>query len=340
MQVKTDVHACARVLGGPSDGYFGKTIGVLVGAYKARVIFEESAYLRLLPHPQYDPTEFQDLRELAEILGEQGYDGGMRWLQAACKHFFETCMARGIALPGPNFTISYETDIPRGVGLGENSALVIATLRNLCQWYGVGEEFARSEFPTLAFEVESEEFHHAASLQDRVVQTFGGVVFMDFAQELMTARGYGTYTRIDPHLVPPLFIAFAPADGDTGAVHSDVRMRWNAGDPAVHTAMRAFAELAEQGRRAMLAGDSMRVSTLLQEDADLHRAVFGDAVIGAANLAMLDIARAHEMPATVSGSQLILGVLSDEPQNATFADHLKADGFQFLRVAVSPEYPW
>ena len=44
-----------------------------------------------------------------------------------------------------------------------------------------------------------------AGLQDRVVQTYEGVVFMDFEAEGMKARGHGEYTPLDPDLLPPLW---------------------------------------------------------------------------------------------------------------------------------------
>ena len=131
MRLTTEVHARAGLLGNPSDGYCGKTIACLVGNFKAQVTLEESDYLRLEPNPQFDPTEFENFAELAAVYGDQGYYGGLRLLQAACKRFYEVCAARGIELHGPNFTATYDTDIPRQVGLSGSSAIVIATLRSL-----------------------------------------------------------------------------------------------------------------------------------------------------------------------------------------------------------------
>ena len=41
--------------------------------------------------------------------------GGLRLVQATCKKFYEFCDQRGIALPRRNFTLSYDTNIPRQV---------------------------------------------------------------------------------------------------------------------------------------------------------------------------------------------------------------------------------
>lgn len=341
MRQETEVHARAGLLGNPSDGYFGKTISCLVGNFKARVTLEESDYLRLQPHPQYDPIEFTNIAELAQVYGDQGYYGGLRLLQATCKRFFEACAAKGITLAGPNFTASYDTDIPRQVGLSGSSAIVIATWRSLLQWYKVMPKFAQYELPNLALETEQRELRITAGMQDRVIQTYGGVLYMDFDQQLMEERGYGRYERIDLDLLPPLFLAYVLDPSDSGVIHSDVRRRWNEGDPEVRHAMRTFAGFADEGRAALAARDYGRFSRLFDAAFSLRRKIFGDAVLGPANLRMVELANQLGFPATTCGSGgAIIGVLGDDRQNAVLADSLQAEGYRFMRIAVGPEYPW
>lgn len=341
MRMETEIHARAGLLGNPSDGYFGKTISCLVGNFTARVTFEQSEYLRLLPHPQCDPTEFISLAELASVYGEQGYYGGLRLVQAACKRFYEVCAARGLTLDAPNFTASYDTTIPRQVGLSGSSALVIATLRTLLRWYGVEEVFTQAAFPTLALETESRELQITAGLQDRVIQTYGGLMYMDFDQALLESTGHGRYERLAPTLLPPLYIAYVLDPSDSGTIHSDVRRRWNDGDPEVRTAMRTFAGFAAQGRLALETGDLAMIGTLMNQAFALRRTIFGDPVLGPDNLRMVELAQAHGLPATTCGSGgAIVGVLGEEAQTRRFADALQAEGYRFVRVTVGPEYPW
>jgi len=341
MRLETRVHARAGLLGNPSDGYFGKTISCLVGNFKTRVTLEESDYLRLQLHPQYDPIEFRNITELAATYGDQGYYGGLRLIQAACKRFYEICAARGAAPGGPNFTISYDTDIPRQVGLAGSSAIIIATLRSLLRWYGVARLFPREEFPGIALATEQEELGITAGMQDRVIQTYGGVMYMDFDKALMTGRGYGQYERLDRALLPPLFLAYVLEPSDSGVIHSDVRRRWNEGDPAVRAAMETFAGFAETGKAAIEARDYRTVGELLNRAFALRREIFGDPVIGPDNLRMVEIAGAHGFPATTCGSGgAIVGILGDEPQNAALAGSLESEGYRFLRIAVGPDYPW
>ena len=41
--------------------------------------------------------------------------GGLRLMQATCKRFYEYCSHRGIAIARRNFSLKYDTNIPRQV---------------------------------------------------------------------------------------------------------------------------------------------------------------------------------------------------------------------------------
>ncbi len=51
----------------------------------------------------------------AERVESEGYYGGVRLLMATCKVFHAYCAAHKIALHHNNFTLSYDTNIPRQV---------------------------------------------------------------------------------------------------------------------------------------------------------------------------------------------------------------------------------
>lgn len=48
-------------------------------------------------------------------LESEGYYGGVRLLMAICKVFYKYCAENGIVLKDGNFTLSYDTNIPRQV---------------------------------------------------------------------------------------------------------------------------------------------------------------------------------------------------------------------------------
>jgi glucuronokinase len=84
-----------------------------------------------------------------------------------------------------------------------------------------------SELPNLILDIERVELKIAAGLQDRVIQTFGGVVHMDFRRLADSSVKTGLYTRLDPTTLPCLYLAYdVRAGSDSGTVHSTVRERW------------------------------------------------------------------------------------------------------------------
>src|SRR5207248_715772 len=93
------------------------------------------------------------------------------------------CNRHAIPLHDRNFSVRYHSDIPRQVGLAGSSAIIVATLRCLMDFYEV--PIPLEVQPSLALAVETEELGITAGLQDRVIQVFEGLVFMDFAPEKM-----------------------------------------------------------------------------------------------------------------------------------------------------------
>ena len=104
-----------QLMGNPSDGFYGKTISLSIQNFWAEVTIYESEKLILTPHPLCDPTEFGSLADLHDSYGRDGYLGGLRLLQATCRKFYQYCSKHGIALAKRNFTLKYDTNIPRQV---------------------------------------------------------------------------------------------------------------------------------------------------------------------------------------------------------------------------------
>jgi glucuronokinase len=88
------------------------------------------------------------------------------------------------------------------VGLAGSSAIVTATLQCLMAFFRVGDgDIARELQPQLALDVERLELRINAGLQDRVVQRYGGCVYMDFDKELIDTLGHGRYEPLDSRAV-------------------------------------------------------------------------------------------------------------------------------------------
>lgn len=327
MIIRTQAHARAALLGNPSDGYFGKTIAFIIRNFTAEVTLWESPELEILDSEE-DRSRFRSLDDLVHQTRLFGYYGGVRLIKAAIKKFAEHCAARGIALPARNFTLRYHSNIPRLVGMGGSSAIVVATIRALMRFYGI--EIPKTILPTLALHAETEELNIPAGLQDRVVQTYEGVVYMDFARELLEKHGHGHYEPLPAECLPPLFVAYSVDHAEGSEVtHSSLRVRFDRGEPAVVNAMKEFARLAEQGREALLARDAERMGELMNANFDLRRRIMA---LKPEQVAMVEAARRLGAPCKFAGSGgAVVGLYSSEEQFAALRDAYRSLGCKALK---------
>jgi glucuronokinase len=246
------------------------------------------------------------------------------------RKFWEYCRKHSLALHGRNFSLRYESNIPRQVGMAGSSAIIAATLRALMRFYDV--EIPRELQPNLVLSVEREELGIAGGLQDRVCQVYETLVYMDFSRDLIESRGYGEYTPLDPALLPPLFMAFdATLSEPSGIVHSNIRQRWEAGEPKVRQAMLDLATNAEQGRAALLAGDHARLGELINKNFEIRRGILD---LDPRHVAMVELARSLGASAHYAGSGgSIVGAYSGEAMFQALKDALGKMGCRVIKPA-------
>ena len=239
-------YARAGLVGNPSDGYFGKTLSFIVRDYWAEVVLYPWEDLEIvLTH--HDEHRFASVRDLAADVRLHGYYGGLRLIKATIKKFVEHCEGRH-ELHDRNFAVRYSTNIPRQVGLAGSSAIIVATLRALMEYYGAS--IPQPILPTLALSVETEELGISGGLQDRAIQFYEGLLFMDFNRRQMersreeTGFAHGVYEELDPRLLPPVYIAYKAEAGEpTEVFHNNLlcpirpgRAGGGAGDGALRRA--------------------------------------------------------------------------------------------------------
>jgi glucuronokinase len=330
--IETYAYARAGLLGNPSDGYFGKTIAFLVRNFRARVLLYPSARLEITAS-KADMPVFESLEDLHASTRWRGYYGGIRIIQALIVRFHDYCLAHGIELPNRNFTIEYESTIPLRLGMGGSSAIIIAALRALCQYYSV--EIPPAVQAKLALETETEELGVPAGPQDRVIQVYEGLVYMDFARQWMETRGYGEYERLEPSLLPNVYLAYRTSLSEgTEVFHTNVRERWNAGDPAVRGAMEEWASYAARGRQALLEGDVAALGKLIDANFDLRAKIYN---ISQGNLEMIQTARSVGATSNFSGSGgAVTGIFTDERMFARLEESYAPLGIKVIRPKVNP----
>ena len=223
-------------------------------------------------------------------------------------------------------TLKFTTNIPRQVGLSGSSAIIMAALRALAARRQ--HEWDPVELARLTLEVETEVLGWSAGPQDRVVQSFEGLIDMDFSEPWQPSR----YQQLDPGRLPPLFVAWSRTAGDSSDVaHSDVRQRWQQGDTEIHQAMTRFAELAALGRAALDRNDAAQVWPALLDEAFELRSRFWH--ITKIDTALVAAGRRSGAGVAFAGSGgAVVGAVSDAGQLETAAEAYDEVGAGFLVV--------
>jgi glucuronokinase len=185
----------------------------------------------------------------------------------------------------------------------------------------------------LVLETETRELNVPAGLQDRVVQTYQGLVYMDFSRDLMEARGYGEYERMDPALLPKVYVACRTSLGEgTEVFHGNLRERWHRRDPDVVEAMTLWASYAEQGRDCLIHRDYARLNELINANFDLRARIYQ---IDKGNLEMVHTARRVGATSNFAGSGgAVVGTYEDEDMFARLTQEMQAIGVDVVRPRI------
>ena len=331
--IETFAYARAGLLGNPSDGYYGKTISLLVRNFRARVLLYPSARLELRPS-KADMPVFESLDDLYQTTRWRGYYGGIRIIQALIVRFMEYCQQNGIVIEERNFTLEYETTVPLRLGMGGSSAIITASLRAICQYFHV--DLPLQVQANLVLETETKELGVSAGLQDRVIQSYEGLVFMDFSKAIMESQGFGNYERLEPSLLSGVYMAYRRSLSEgTEVFHNNVRERWRAGEPAVVEAMKQWASYAEQGRAALLNGDRQKLHELINANFDLRTTIFK---LSRGNLEMIEAARRAGASANFAGSGgAIVGLYEGDSMYQKIEEEMENIGVALIRPQIEPK---
>jgi glucuronokinase len=265
-------HARAALAGNPSDGYGGAVLAFSFAERGARATASRAPRLSLEPD--------------------------VPLVRATVKRF-----ARQLEPAAASTTIRWHSDIPRGVGLGGSSAIVIATVRALADLFGVRlDPGSLAEF---ALAVETEDLGIAAGLQDRLAQAYGGLVFMDFDAD--------RHGRVRAPALPPLLIGWrADAPEESGGVHAPLRERFERGEAAVIDAMAELARHARTARTALSDGDVDLFARCVDGSFEARRRVLA---LDRRHVEMIESARACGASANYTGSGGAIVCVCADPDN-------------------------
>ena len=304
-KVNSRCYARAGLLGNPSDGYHGKAI-----SFAFQNCYAEMDLCEFVTLEFDEANQFESLAHFVDDVKFDEQDGGTRLLKAALfrwlRHFPEC-----LETDQPLFQLSFNSNIPRQVGLAGSSAIVIAALRAFSQWYGIEVRSELLASIALAAEID---LGISAGLQDRVAQSMQGLVYMDFDASKMHHENnlaVGEYVHLDWSFAEHFYIAYARnIPESTQVLHGDLRKRFEAKEQKVVDTIQEIAELAVQGRNALAVGDYARLSELIDRNFDLRQSI---CVLNPGHVRMIEVARECGVSAKYCGSGgAIVGVCTDK----------------------------
>ena len=149
----------------------------------------------------------------------------------------------------------------------------------------------------------------------------------------MQSRGYGEYEEMDSAVLPNLYVAYRTSLSEgTEVFHNSLRRRYESGDRRVREAMRQWARMAEEGRAALLAGDTRRFGQLIDDNFDLRAEV---TELSPQNRTMVEAARSLGATAKFAGSGgAIMGTYRDEEHFETLREGLAKQGIRTIRPVI------
>jgi glucuronokinase len=326
--IETRAYARAGFLGNPSDGYFGKTISISVRNFGAHISLYESPELRIEPQEQ-DINVYRNIYHMVESINLHGYYGGDRLIKAAIKKFFEFCEAKEYRPENKNFTIRYYSTIPRQVGLAGSSAIISATMRALVKFFNI--KIPIEILPSIILAAEIDELGINAGLQDRVIQVYEGCVYMNFDKEIVQSKNHGLYERMEPILLPNLYIAYKTELGKvSGHTFNTMKVRYERGDHEVLTTLNRIAEIAEEGKQALKEQNLVRLNDLINENFDQRKKIMN---ISDDNMKLIKTARSCGASAKFAGSGgSIIGIYKDDEM----LNHLKVELKKIKARVIKP----
>lgn len=289
----------SSIIGNPTDMYGGSVISCSTKE-RAAVLIEASEHLSFEVAGR--KCVVRDPRDLT-------IDGGVFDVAKAVLAFLD--------LDAPRSSIKWSCDIPFSAGLSSSSAMVVAIMNAVLAFVGRSEHiFVRAEMARHA------ELRHLVfcGYQDAYMCTFGGLNYMDFRdKESFSDFGEDPFATMEPlHTLVekhPYVIAHTGKRRDSGSVHNPIRERWLRGEQKVVDGYRRIAQLAREGKRALLREDWEHLGRMMVENHKIQSDLGGasDRVDSLIQAALSAGALGAKLAGAGKGGTIIALTLDPEP---------------------------
>ncbi|MCS6923444.1 MAG: hypothetical protein NZM10_03610 [Fimbriimonadales bacterium] len=252
----------AGIIGNPSDMYGGTVISCAV-PLRARCTLEPAARLA------FQSRERLLTPETLELQGDE----------------FDLCRVAlqglGFSIESAPFMLRIETDIPTQSGLAGSSALlttIVACLRR----YRKEDWDTPHQLAEQVRRIEAQLLQVACGYQDFYMAVFGGLNLMDFRDKELLGRDptepLASVESLRGYLqgvALPLWLATTGGTRFSGAVHANLRARWESGEAAVVEGMARIGRLAREAKTALLQRDWQQLGYLMNENYAIIRELGG-----------------------------------------------------------------
>lgn len=331
MIIESRAYARAGLLGNPSDGYFGKTISLIIKNFGAHISLYESPEL-IIEELEQDQNVFKNIHDLVDRIKLHGYYGADRLIKASIKAFYDYCSTNKIQIKNKNFSVRYNSSIPRQVGLAGSSAIITATMKALLKFYNV--EIQKEVLPSIILSVETKELGINAGLQDRVIQVYEGLVYMDFEEKYTKTNNHGKYQSLSLDRMPNFYLAYKDTLGKvSGVVLNDIFSRFRRGEKLVIDTLNEIADCAFEGKKAIEENNREYLAELINRNFDLRCKIMN---ISDENMEMVETARKCGASAKFSGSGgSIIGTFKDDEMLTKLIIELKKINVRVVKPFIS-----
>ena len=144
------------------------------------------------------------------------------------------------------------------------------------------------------------------------------------------------YERLDVSLLPNVYVAYdANRAEESGKAHSAVRRRFENRSADVISAMSEFADIAQKGRDALVAGRTDLIAPLVNANFDLRARIFD---IAEENRRMVMTARSTGASAKFAGSGgAIVGTFENDDHFRVLSSALRTIGCTTIRPSIATD---
>jgi glucuronokinase len=173
-------------------------------------------------------------------------------------------------------------------------------------------------------------------LQDRVIQVYEGMVYMDFDpanEHPVDGFKFYKYEPLPPGLLPTLYLAYHNSLSEpTEVFHNDIRGRFNRGEQKVVDAMKHLAQITALGREALLKKDGRQLAGLIDDNFNVRRGIYN---LAPWQIQMVEVARQCGASANFAGSGgAIIGTYQGEAMFDALSAKMAAIGSRVIKPQI------